>query len=238
VVLVTSLVAERMDDGARGTAAAPRTIRLFMVDDHALFREGLIRLLTTDPEFELVGVAAAPRDALGTILTNRIDVLLLDYALGSESAAGLVDALRARGFAGRILLVTAGLPDREALQMIRAGVAGIFHKQHTTDDLKRSIREVFEGRVLIDEHYLRKLAHVAADADPRSVRLTDRERQVIGYLMEGLANKEIATALGISESAVKAALQVLFNKTGVRTRSQLVRVALEDLRDELTVTGR
>jgi two-component system, NarL family, nitrate/nitrite response regulator NarL len=236
--MVTSQVAERGEDTARKTSAGRRSIRLFMVDDHALFREGLVRLLTADPDFDLVGIAAEPQDALTAILSNRIDVLLLDYALGGDTAGWLVSELRARGFAGRILLVTAGLPDREALQMIRLGVAGIFHKQHTTDDLKRSIREVFEGRVLIDEHYLRKLAHVAADAEPRSVRLTDRERQVVGYLMEGLANKEIAAALNLSESAVKAALQVLFNKTGVRTRSQLVRVALEDLRDELTLPGR
>jgi two-component system nitrate/nitrite response regulator NarL len=234
--MLTSQVAERVDDTARETkGGSPRSIRLFMVDDHALFREGLVRLLTADPEFDLVGIAGAPRAALEPILSGRIDVVLLDYALGSETPGWLVSELRARGFAGRILLVTAGLPDREALQMIRAGVAGIFHKQHTADDLKRSIREVFDGRVLIDEHYLRKLAHVASDADPRTIRLTGRERQVIGFLMEGLANKEIAAALNISESAIKAALQVLFNKTGVRTRSQLVRVALEELRDELTV---
>lgn len=200
-------------------------IRLFMADDHALFRDGLARLLSADPAFELVGVAATLQEALDGLARQPVDVLLLDYLFGNQPADTLVTTLRDRGFTGRILLVTAGLPDREARQMIAAGVAGIFHKQHAADDLKRSIHEVHEGKVLIDEHYLRQLVQVASAGDARSLRFTDRERQILAFLMEGLANKEMAAEL--SESAVKAALQVLFNKTGVRTRSQLVRVALE-----------
>jgi len=198
-----------------------------MADDHALFRDGLARLLSADPAFELVGVAATLQEALDGLARQPVDVLLLDYLFGNQPADTLVTTLRDRGFTGRILLVTAGLPDREARQMIAAGVAGIFHKQHAADDLKRSIREVHEGKVLIDEHYLRQLVQAASAGDARSLRFTDRERQILAFLMEGLANKEMAAELRLSESAVKAALQVLFNKTGVRTRSQLVRVALE-----------
>jgi two-component system nitrate/nitrite response regulator NarL len=215
------------------TASIVRPIRLFLVDDHALFRDGLVRLLASDDEFELMGVEGNLEAALASIPRDEVDVLLLDYAFGELSSTAMVLKLRAQGFSGRILLVTAGLPDREALQMIRAGVAGIFHKQHATEDLKRSIREVFGGKVLIDEHYLRKLVQVASEDESRSVRLTKRERQILGFLIEGLANKEIASELNISESAVKAAFQLLFNKTGVRTRSQLVRVALEQFRDEI-----
>jgi two-component system nitrate/nitrite response regulator NarL len=208
-----------------------RTIRLFMVDDHALFRDGLARLLTGDPLFHIVGIAGSAAEALATLPVQGVDVLLLDYMLGSESAHQLVSTLQARGFSGRILLVTAGLPDREARAMIAAGVAGIFHKHHAADELKRSICEVFDGKVLLDEHYLRKLVR-AAD-EPRALRLTERERQILGLLMEGLANKEMGVRIGVSESAIKAALQVLFTKTGVRTRSQLVRVALEQFGREL-----
>lgn len=204
-------------------------IRLFLIDDHALFRDGLARLLSGDPAFEVVGIAGSADEALATLPSAGVDVVLLDYMLGDEPAAGVLAALRARGFGGRILLVTAGLPDREAREMIAAGVAGIFHKQHAADDLKRSIREVFEGKVLIDEHYLRQLVRAAGADHPPLLKLTERERQILSFLMEGLANKEMAVRLSISESAVKAALQVLFNKTGVRTRSQLVRVALEQL---------
>lgn len=213
-------------------ASEVRPIRLFLVDDHALFRDGLTRLLAADPEFELVGVEGTLDGALAALARADVDIVLLDYMLGGQPALGLVSALRGRGFAGRILLVTAGLPDREALEVIGAGVSGIFHKQHAADELRRSIREVFDGRVLIDEHYLRKLVRVAASDGARATKFTERERQILGFLMEGLANKEIASALNMSESAVKAALQMLFSKTGVRTRSQLVRVALEQLRGD------
>lgn len=208
-------------------AAAP--IRLFLIDDHALFRDGLVRLLGGDPAFDVVGIAGSAGEALATLPATGVDVVLLDYMLGDESAAGVLASLRARGFGGRILLVTAGLPDREAREMIAAGVAGIFHKQHAAEDLKRSIREVFDGKVLIDEHYLRQLVRATDAERVPPLKLTDRERQILSFLMEGLANKEMAAQLNLSESAVKAALQVLFNKTGVRTRSQLVRVALEQL---------
>jgi two-component system, NarL family, nitrate/nitrite response regulator NarL len=210
-----------------------RPIRLFLLDDHGLFREGLVRLLTGDPEFELVGAVPDPDTARATLAREQIDVLLLDYDLGDHSAVDFVADIRSRGFSGKILLVTAGLPDREALEIIRAGVAGIFHKHHASEDLRRSIREVFDGKVLIDEHYLRKLVQVAAGGETRGPRLTEREKQILQALIEGLANKEIAAQLRISESAVKASLQMLFNKTGVRTRSQLVRVALEQFRDEI-----
>jgi two-component system nitrate/nitrite response regulator NarL len=210
-------------------ASATRAIRLFLVDDHALFRDGLARLLNGDPAFEVVGIAATAAEAIATLPGLEVDVVLLDYMLGDEPATNVVTALRSQGFAGRLLLVTAGLPDREARAMIGRGVAGIFQKQHAADDLKRSIREVFEGKVLIDEHYLRKLMQVAETEEPPPLRLTERERQILSFLMEGLANKEMAARLHLSESAVKAALQVLFNRTGVRTRSQLVLVALEQL---------
>ena len=215
------------------TAERTRHIRLFIVDDHALFRDGLARLLSTNPDFDLVGVEGRPDKAVESVLAARPDVLLLDYSLGEITAAAVIDGIRAQGFTGKVLLVTAGLPDREALQMIRAGVAGIFHKQHTTDDLTRSICEVYDGNVLIEAHYLQKLVQVVADDDTRPLSLTPRQRQILGFITEGLGNKEIASRLDVSESAVKAALQLLFSKTGVRTRSQLVRVALEQYRDAL-----
>jgi two-component system, NarL family, nitrate/nitrite response regulator NarL len=208
-------------------------IRLFVVDDHALFREGLLRLLGNDPAFEVVGSAGSAAAALESISASSVDLLILDYELNGESSIEFVRRLREAAFHGKILLVTAGLPDRDALELIRLGVSGIFHKQHPPEELRRSIHEVFEGKVLIEQHYLQKLVQAAAHPDSKAARLTMRDRQILRGLIEGLANKEIASQLGVSESAVKASLQQLFAKTGVRTRSQLVRVALEQYRDHL-----
>ena len=211
-----------------------RKIRLFVIDDHALFREGLLRLLSSDAEFDIVGASGDLRQGLAQIVACSPDVLILDFDLGQQNAVDAVEALRKQQFAGRILLVTAGLPDRDALTLIRNGVAGIFHKHHPPEDLQRCIREVAHGRTLIEQDYLRDLIASATEQPAESAPpLTARDRMILRFLLEGLSNKEIAAQLRISESAVKASLQALFAKTGVRTRSQLVRIALEKYSDTL-----
>ena len=95
-------------------------IRLFVVDDHALFREGLLRLLDTDDTLEVVGSAESAEAALATLDRIEADVLILDYDLGSSTALHVVRELQQRGFRGRTLVVTAGLPDRDALELIEA----------------------------------------------------------------------------------------------------------------------
>jgi two-component system nitrate/nitrite response regulator NarL len=204
------------------------------VDDHALFREGLLRLLSTGDEFEPVGATGDIDEALREITASAPDVVILDYDLGERTAVDVVRSLQERKFGGRILLVTAGLPDRDALTLIRSGVAGIFHKHHAPEELQRCIREVAQGRTLFEQDYLRELIESATDQpDESAPQLTQRDREILHFLLEGLANKEIASQLRISESAVKASLQSLFAKTGVRTRSQLVRIALEKYADQL-----
>jgi len=204
-------------------------MRLFLLDDHALFREGLHRLLASDPMWQLVGQSGRVDEALELLRSTHVDVLILDYDLGEHTAVHMMEQLRAVDWGGKVLLVTAGLPDRDALQLIRLGISGIFHKHHPPEALERCIREVAQGQVLIEQRYLQSL--LSANESKAAPVLTPRERQIMRFLLEGLANKEIAAELRISESAVKAALQQLFAKTGVRTRSQLVRLSLESYSD-------
>jgi two-component system, NarL family, nitrate/nitrite response regulator NarL len=204
-------------------------VRIFVVDDHALFREGLLRLLDTDEALKIVGSADSVSSALEQLRKIPTDVLILDYDLGSGTALDLVRGLRENNFQGRCLVVTAGLPDRDAMELIRLGVCGIFHKKNPTEELRRSIQEVAAGKVLIDQSYLQMLMESVSTLQSAPIQLTDRDRKVLRMLLEGKSNKEIAADLNLSESAAKASLQQLFAKTGVRTRSQLVRVALEKL---------
>ncbi len=134
-----------------------------------------------------------------------------------------------------MLVVTAGVTELEAVQLIRQGAAGILRKHCSPAALAESIREVHSGRDYFEPGYLKSvMAGIAAPApEYRRKKLTERERQVLQYVFEGLANKEIAERLQVSESAIKATLQQLFTKTGVRTRSQLVRTALEHYKDQL-----
>jgi two-component system nitrate/nitrite response regulator NarL len=206
-------------------------IRIYLLDDHRLFREGLRRLLDSDERFIIAGQSGDSAQALAELRKTSVDVLVLDYDLGKENALALLEPLRAMNFSGKTLIVTAGLPDKDALALIKGGISGIFHKQESPEDLQRAIVEVAQGRVLIDQQYLQSV--VAAVQPQSSLRFTERERITLRYLLQGLANKEIASNLNISESAVKATLQQLFSKTGVRTRSQLVLLAIEKYRDQL-----
>ncbi|MEZ5367039.1 MAG: response regulator transcription factor [Bryobacterales bacterium] len=208
----------------------PSPVRLYILDDHALFREALARLLDSDSTIDVVGTAGSTDRCWEDLQRLKPDILILDYDLGEENTLDFVARLREARLDCRILLVTAGLPDEHALGFIKMGVAGVFHKQKPPEDLHASIREVATGRILIDQSYLQSLVSTATQS---KARLTERDKSVLRFLVEGRSNKEIAAELSVSESAVKSSLQQLFAKTGVRTRSQLVRVALEDYRGEI-----
>ncbi len=204
-------------------------IRILLIDDHALFREGLNRLLEAEPGFEMVAHCAATDEALEVLRRQPIDIVLLDFDLGRDDGFQFIERARRAGFHGRILMVTAGMADAEYVQALCLGVCGIFPKHQSPRLLADAIRKVMRGEIWLDQNSLQALIDAVKHPEPGSGRpFTERERQVLEGVFEGLTNKEIAARLGISESSVKAAIQQLFDKTGVRTRSQLVRIALEE----------
>jgi two-component system, NarL family, nitrate/nitrite response regulator NarL len=205
-------------------------IRALLVDDHALFRESVAHALAGEPWLD-VEHCASIREALSLLTERHFDIVLLDHDLGSERASQFLPAARQGGYEGRVLIVTAWVSDTEARRLLRQGVAGIFLKESPLSELSESIRTVAAGGTLPD----RSLAGAgsAPESDPAASVFTDRQRKALRYVLEGLSNKEIAWRLQISESYVKSILQSLFQKTGVRTRGQLVRVAFEQYEDQL-----
>jgi two-component system, NarL family, nitrate/nitrite response regulator NarL len=214
---------------------ATKNVRILLIDDHALFRESVARLLQAEPGFEVVADCNSGTDALGILRSQNIDIILLDLDLGPETGADFLESLQAESFKGKILLVTAGVNEAEVPNLIRKGISGIFMKHGSPAALIQGIREAMEGKTLFEQDMLRRAveSRERLSTHQSRARLTDRERRVLSHIFEGLANKQIADRLQISESAVKACLQQLFGKTGVRTRSQLVRIALEQYRDQL-----
>jgi two-component system, NarL family, nitrate/nitrite response regulator NarL len=206
-------------------------IRILLVDDHALFREGLSRLIENEPDFEMAAHCASVGEAIDILRQKPIDLVLLDFDLGNEDGFQFIERARQSGFEGRVLMVTAGMADAESVQALRMRVGGIFPKHSSPRLLAQAIRKVMAGETWLDQDSIQVLVDAAKQPErPRYKRpFTERESQVLRGVLEGLSNKEIGVRLGISESSVKAALQQLFQKTGVRTRSQLVRIALEEL---------
>src|SRR5271155_440869 len=216
--------------------ADQKNIRFLLIDDHTLFRESVARLLQSEPGFEVVAHCGSGTEAMQIIESSKkIDVVLLDLDLGQERGGDFLDRLRDARFEGRVLLVTADVNDTEVPGLIRKGISGVFMKHGSPALLIQGIRETMDGKALFGQDLLRRALERAETpgANQRRSKLTDRERQVLSFVFEGLANKQIADRLQISETSVKASLQQLFSKTGVRTRSQLVRVALEQYRDQI-----
>ena len=213
-----------------------KKVRILIIDDHTLFRESIARLLNTESDFEVIADCGTIRDALHIISNAQPDLVLLDFDLGHQTGFDFFSQAKRLGFRGKVLIVTAGLGEIEAAEMMRQGAAGIFMKHSSAATLSQGIRQVMSGRVWIEQQYLRSIFEAPLGEKqrrPQDQKLTERERRVLGYILEGLTNKQIADRLDISESSVKATLQQLFERAGVRTRSQLVRVALEEYRDQL-----
>ena len=201
-------------------------VRILLVDDHALFREGAARLLDAEPDFEIAGCCGSVGEALTILSTVPVDLVLLDVDLGKDRGFQLFKPAQECGFSGRIMVVAGVVGVFEARRLIQSGAAGIFLKQNPPDLLVSAIRSIINGAMFIDPA-LRECIYDEAEPGTSRAELTSRDRAVWSAVVEGLSNKEIASRVHISEALVKVTLQQLFEKYGVRTRSQLVRIALE-----------
>jgi DNA-binding NarL/FixJ family response regulator len=204
-------------------------IRVLLVDDHLLFREGLSRLLAGEADFEVVGNCGTQEEALAVLEESAVDVVLLDFKLKGGECLEFLTTARDRRFPARVLIVTAHVNPRDCLRAMQHGACGVFLKHDSPVNLIRIIRLVAEGEVWIDHRILQLMAEETSPGlrFESLGSLTERQETILKAVLDGLTNREIATRVGISEGAVKAVLQHLFEKTGVRTRSQLVRVAME-----------
>jgi two-component system nitrate/nitrite response regulator NarL len=212
-------------------------IRLLLLDDHVLFRESLGRLLASEPDFEVVaqcGTSAEAREMLQRVL---VGIVLLDFNLENYHGDEFISQARGAGYQGKILFVTAGMTATESLKALTLGASGIFFKHNSPETLAKVIRLVASGEIWFDQKIVHLLAEGAQQGEDQRFRkllaesvrksLTEREQQVLRRIFEGLTNRTIGDQIGVSEGSVKATVQQLFQKARVRTRSQLVRVALE-----------
>lgn len=212
-------------------------VEILLIDDHTLFREGLRRMLEGETGLGVCGDFATADKALSAVRAGlAFDVALVDYDLMEASGSrtnglDLIEQIRMLRPGAHVLIVTGGMESGALVRALHELNAGVFFKAEPTAELKLAILRTARGEQWVSSGAALKLvtAHEVEDvaSRPGHGSLTQRESRVLRGVLEGASNKEIGARLELSESTVKAVLQRLFEKTGVRTRSQLVRYAIE-----------
>jgi NarL family two-component system response regulator LiaR len=207
-------------------------IRVLLVDDHAVVREGLRAFLQLQDGLEIVGEAGDGAEAVDEAQRLAPDVIVMDLVMPGLDGVGAMRELRLRAPDSRVIVLTSFLEDDRLLPAIRAGAAGYLLKNVEPTELARAIRAAHAGQeAIIDPTVAARLVHAIADeASPRvqePERLTRRERDVLGLIARGRSNKRIALELGISEKTVKTHVGHLLAKLGVSDRTQAALLAVQ-----------
>jgi len=194
-------------------------IRVLIVDDHSVVRQGLRLFLRTDPELEVVGEAPDGAQALIRAAELRPDIILMDLLMPVMDGIEAIGRLRHELPETEIIALTSVLEDRSVVRAVRAGAIGYLLKDTEADDLCRAIKAAAAGKVQLSaEAAERLMREVAAPAHPDP--LSDREGDVLKLLARGSTNKEIALVLSIQETTVKSHVSNILGKLGVQSRTQ------------------
>ncbi len=197
-------------------------IRVLLVDDHPVILEGLHALLSRAPRMRVVAQADSGAGVLQAFAVHRPDVTLLDLGLPDMSGVEVIERVRARDPRARFLVLTMRGGSEDIYLAVRAGCRGYLLKNARREELLRAIETVHAG----GRHFPDAIARRLADRR-REDELTDREREVLGLLVAGLRDKEIARNTGVSVTTVKTHLRNIHGKLGVSSRTQAILAALE-----------
>jgi DNA-binding NarL/FixJ family response regulator len=193
------------------------TIRVVIVDDHAVLRAGLEQLLAGEPDLEVVGTAASEAEAVDVVRSLRPDVVLMDLQMPGGDGVGATRTIVGEELAD-VLVLTSYSDAERIVGALDAGALGYLLKDAEPDEVLRGIRSVARGESPINPRAAREL--LGARRTTGAAELSPREREVLALVRQGLANKQIARRLGISERTVKAHLTSVFQRIGVVDRTQ------------------
>ncbi len=204
-------------------------VRILVADDHPVVREGLVAMLRTQPDFDVVGEAATGGEAVRLVAALAPDVLLLDLEMPGTDGVEVLHRLREAGSGVAVIVFTAFDTDERILGAVRAGARGYLLKGAPRDEIFSAIRLVNIGGSLLQPLVAAKVLRHLSDGGDRAplhrTPLTEREHDVLRWLARGKTNKEIARALGNSERTVKFHVGSILEKLGAGNRTDAVRIA-------------
>jgi DNA-binding NarL/FixJ family response regulator len=203
-------------------------LRLVVVDDHALFRAGLISLLNEMPEFAVIGEADNGSSAMDVILRERPDVVLLDVNMPVMGGVETVRELN-KGDSPKVLMLTISKSDKDLLGAISAGADGYLLKNSEPEELRKAILSVDQGMAVLAPQITRQVLNAVSTEPVRSPEseLSDRELEVLGCLARGRTTAQIASELFISENTVKTHVRHILEKLEASNRAEAVSKAIQ-----------
>lgn len=203
-----------------------KTIRVLIVDDHEIVREGLQTLLSEEPDFEVVGTAGDGISAVAMAESTSPDVIVMDLVMPGLDGIEATRRIHNHNPEARVLVLTTFADDQRVREAIQAGATGYLLKDVLKADLLRALRDAAVGRPSlhpeVQQHLMREVAGRASPAQEQAphVNLTEREIGILRLIAEGRSNKEIAAALYLTEGTIKGYVSTIFDKLGVEDRTQ------------------
>jgi two-component system nitrate/nitrite response regulator NarL len=210
---------------------AKQVVRILVADDHAIFRDGLRKLLEGADDVQIIGEASNGVECTKMLAKLKPDILLLDLRMPEKDGLGVLEEINFDATPTRVIVLTAAEDDRDVVRAMRLGARGVVLKQSASDLLLKSIRKVADGEIWLDNRMTAEVIDAfkkSAEAGQRREKplLSDREKEIVQLVAQGFRNREIGEKLFISEQTVKNHLHNIFDKLGVSDRLELALYAI------------
>lgn len=210
------------------------SIRVLIVDDHEIVREGLQTLLSEEPDFEIVGMTGDGAAAVTLAEAKKPDVIVMDLVMPGLDGIEATRRILSSNPSARVLVLTTFADDQRVREAIQAGATGYLLKDILREDLLRALRDAAVGRPSlhpeVQQHLMREVAGKTSSSKEQAaphLHLTEREVGILRLLAEGRSNKEIAVKLSLTEGTVKGYVSTIFDKLGVEDRTQAALYAVK-----------
>ena len=208
-----------------------QAIRILVADDHAIFRDGLRKLLEVTDEVQIIGEASNGVECTKMLHKLKPDILLLDLRMPEKDGLGVLEEVNFDTLPTRVIVLTAAEDDRDVVRAMRLGARGVVLKQSASDLLLKSIRKVYDGEIWLDNRMTAEVIDAFKKSSESGQRrekplLSDREKEIVQLVAQGFRNREIGEKLFISEQTVKNHLHNIFDKLGVSDRLELALYAI------------